>query len=160
VFFVVEADTIIKGDRMITRCTLAARIAAFLVMTVALFAATTTAQAQAIDCSQCGRFTFAVSRAMNCSVTICYADSPVGGIVCKTLNPGESTSIDCSVYQVWVNTCSGPYYLLVPSPHGALCSPELKFAVGCCGQICNVPSADLCPRLEVQPRQCASLSCP
>ena len=145
---------------MITRCTLAARVAAFLLMVAMLVTAATTAQAQAIDCSQCGQFTFAVNRQMGCAVTICYATSPVGGIVCKTLNPGESVRIDCSVYQVWVNTCSGPYYLLVPSPHGALCSPVLKFAVGCCGSICNVPSPDICPRIEVLPEPCVSLSCP
>jgi len=144
---------------MNTRCTAAARVAAFLLMAAALFMASTATQAQVIDCSQCDHFTFAVNARMECAVEICYTPSPLGPIVCKKVNPGESVRIPCSVYQAWVNTCSGRYYL-IPSTHIALCSPELKFAVGCCGKICNVPSPDVCTRIEVQPEPCASLSCP
>lgn len=144
---------------MNTRCTLTARVAAILLAAVALFAVTTTTKAQVIDCSNCNHFTFAVNAGMSCPVTICYNYSPLGPVVCRTVAPGGSAIIDCSVYEAWVNTCSGNYYL-IPSPHVALCSPSLKFAVGCCGRICNVPSPDVCTKIEVQPEPCASLSCP
>jgi hypothetical protein len=128
-------------------------------MLAALFFAPAASHAQAINCQQCPEFTLAVSPNLACAVTVCYVVTPFTLPVCKTLNQGDEITLKCSYDKVWVNTCSGPYYL-IPSLSGAICSRELKFAVGCCGNICNVPSPTMCTRLEVQPAPCASLSCP
>jgi hypothetical protein len=142
------------------RCMLPARVAALLVIIAALFLAPAAGQAQAVDCSRCDHFTIGVSPNLNCSVEICYSLSPEGVVICRTVGPGRSITIPCPVYEAWVNTCSGPYYI-VPGPSDALCSPSLKFAAGCCGRICNVPNPDdVCTRLEIQPLPCSSISCP
>lgn len=128
-------------------------------MAAAFLLAPAAGQAQAINCSQCRTFTLAVHPDMACAITVCYVTSPFTLPVCKTLDPGKEADFPCNVHEAWVQTCSGPF-LLIPANNVALCSPELKFAIGCCGRICNVPSPTVCTRLEVQPRPCASLSCP
>ena len=144
---------------MNTRCIIAARVAAFIVMVAALFLAPASGHAQAIDCRNCKQFTIVNHKEMNCAVTVCYRLAPIGIDICKTLSPGDETTIPCDAIQAWVSTCSGPYYL-IPADHISLCSRELRFAVGCCGKICNAPSPTICTRLEIQPLPCASLSCP
>ncbi|HVZ40115.1 MAG TPA: hypothetical protein VHI13_12630 [Candidatus Kapabacteria bacterium] len=144
---------------MITRCSLPVRAAAFIIALAALFLAPTTGSAQAIDCGRCDHFTFAVSGSLNCSVTICYVPAPIGDPLCQSVAPGGSVSIPCSVSRVWVNTCSGQYSL-IPANAVGTCSPVLKFAAGCCGRICNVPSQDACSRIEAQPAPCDTPGCP
>lgn len=67
--------------------------------------------------------------------------------------------IPCPVYQAWVNTCTGQYYI-VPPRADAICSPVLSFARDCCGQICIVNGTDRCTHLEIQPVQCTADVCP
>jgi len=144
---------------MNTRCMIPARLAALVVMIAALFLASATAQAQLVDCSVCDSFTVAGNRFLACSVTICYStpSSPID--ICQTVGAGQSIKIPCTANQVWVSTCSGSYSI-VPASSTARCSPPLKFAAGCCGQICNVPNVDICTKLEIQPLPCSSTSCP
>lgn len=140
------------------RCILhPARAAALLVMSAMLFLATTRGQAQVVDCTICDHFTIAVNANLSCPVTICYLLSPVAQPICTSVNPGDELRIPCPAYQVWVNTCSGPHSI-IPASSTATCSSLLKFAVGCCGRICSVPGR--CPRLEIVPEPCSSLSCP
>lgn len=144
---------------MNTRCTLTARIAAFLLAASALFTLSATAYAQSPDCSRCDHFTFAVSAQMNCAVEVCYTYSPEGPVFCKTVGQGRSITIDCTPYQAWITTCSGPYYF-IPAVSDVQCSPVLKFGADCCGRLCVAPSPDLCSRLEVQPAPCLTPGCP
>jgi hypothetical protein len=60
---------------------------------------------------------------------------------------------------VWVNTCNGQY-TIIPANVVANCSPSLHFTPDCCGRICDVPSIDTCPHIEVQPTPCSSPTCP
>ncbi|MBS1912232.1 MAG: hypothetical protein JST22_09630 [Bacteroidetes bacterium] len=143
---------------MNTRCTLPARLAALVLLLAALVLVPAAGHAQTINCNTCDHFTFAVSPNLNCAVTICYSHSQLGPVICETVKPGTSIVITCPIYQAWVNTCSGRYFL-VPGA-AANCTPDLKFAADCCGHICNVPSADLCSRLEAQPVPCATPGCP
>lgn len=152
-------DTIQQGEIMNTRCTLTSRAAAFLIALAALFIAPAAGRAQAVDCNRCDQFTISVNPGMHCAVTICYAVDPAGAIVCATVRPGRSITIPCPVYRLWVNTCTGPYYI-IPAAADVLCSPILSFASDCCGRVCVVPSPDLCTRLEIQPTPCVSDQCP
>lgn len=141
---------------MNTRSMLFARVAALLVIFSAMFFAPSATQAQAIDCSVCDHFTFAVNSGLSCPVTICGS---IGATeICRTVAPGQSVSIPCSVDRVWVVTCSGPYTILPSS--SSSCTPALKFDAGCCGQICTTPSKDFCSRIEVQPLPCLTPTCP
>lgn len=140
------------------RCILhPARAGALLLMFGLLFLASARSQAQVVDCTVCDHFTIGVSSSLSCPVTICYLLSPVAQPVCTTVTAGGEIRIPCPVYQVWVNTCSGPYSI-IPASSTATCSPLLKFAVGCCAKICSVPGR--CPRLEITPEPCSSLGCP
>jgi hypothetical protein len=147
------------GEIMNTRCTLAARITALAVIIAALFLIPAAGRAQLIDCNQCDHITFAVRADMGCDITVCFAHSPGGPALCTNVAPGNEITINCPISELWVNTCSGPYYL-VPSPVAARCTPLLKFAAQCCGTVCVVPSVDLCTRLEVRPAPCLSRTCP
>ncbi|MEP7217285.1 MAG: hypothetical protein ABI876_00130 [Bacteroidota bacterium] len=144
---------------MTTRCTFIARVLGLLALLAVLFLAPATGSAQSVDCvNGCDHFTVRVGH-LACDVTLCYQLSPSGPTICTTLTPGSTTSIPCTGYQAWVNTCSGPYYL-IPSTIAARCSRILKFAAGCCGQICNGPSTDRCTALDITSAPCSSDSCP
>lgn len=159
VYLAGERGTNKEGDPMNIRCTSAARIAAFLLVAAVLFMASTSANAQSPDCSRCDHFTLGVSAQMNCAITVCYTYSPEGPVFCKTIGPGRAVDINCTPYQAWINTCSGPYYF-IPATSDVECSPYLKFADNCCGRLCVVPSPTLCSRLEVQPSPCLTPGCP
>lgn len=145
---------------MNTRCMLSVPITAFIIMMAALFTAPATSHAQPIDCGPCDIFAVGVSPKLTCPITICYTFSPEGVVLCKTIQPGRRTTFPCNVYQAWVVTCHGPYYL-IPAAADVLCSPSLTFSAGCCGQICLVPNPnDACTALEVRPLPCSSDNCP
>ncbi|HVZ40114.1 MAG TPA: hypothetical protein VHI13_12625 [Candidatus Kapabacteria bacterium] len=141
------------------RWTYRASTTAFIITVAALFLVPTAGRSQIIDCTHCDHFTFAVRADLNCSVTICYVPAPDGTTICKTVTPGSSIAIPCTSSLAWVNTCSGRYSL-IPAAGVTPCSPVLKFAAGCCGRICNVPSQDACSRIEVQPAPCDTPDCP
>ncbi|MDB5036265.1 MAG: hypothetical protein JWQ98_3506 [Chlorobi bacterium] len=143
---------------MNTRCTLAVRAFAFLALLTALFLAPSIGSAQAVDCGRCDHFTIRVGH-LNCDLQICYQLTPDTRAICLIVPPGGTVTIPCPAYQAWVNTCSGPHYL-VPSSTAARCSPILKFAAGCCGQICVGPSVDRCTALDVTPAPCETAGCP
>ncbi|MDB5036266.1 MAG: hypothetical protein JWQ98_3507 [Chlorobi bacterium] len=144
---------------MTTRCTFSVRALALLALLAVLFLMPAAGRAQSVDCvNGCDHFTVKVGR-LACDLTLCYQLSPSGPTFCLNLAAGSTTRVPCTNYQAWINTCSGPYYL-IPSTSAALCSPILKFAAGCCGQICNAPSTDHCTVLDITPAPCSSDACP
>jgi len=141
---------------MITRPHSILRVAAFLLLALALWGMPSGAKAQ--KCA-CDHYTFIVNSDVGCKVQIAWALSPDGKLFTETLGPGDRYKVPCPLYEAYIVTCNGQYKVLPIDPAGRVCSRILTLSTNCCVQACYGVDREGCPTITIRRADCAVDEC-
>jgi hypothetical protein len=134
------------------------RLAALLILALALFAGSAPLSAQDSRCV-CDHYTIRVDGAVGCPVTFCWTFSEEGPVFCQTINPGSTFSVPCPLWAGYVQYCNGSYQA-IGNAAGSLCSPTLTITPGCCVTACWFTDRAGCPGINIMPALCVAPGCP